>query len=128
MDGNQEALGTSLRCFSREVENGGTFHTFCEKEIAQLPLKNYKNSNIKNTTRRMPSAIWRISAEQNIPVYHELAGKQANGGNHLFAFFTINYFECITKQGKDLSRTGNSSELQGTKQRCQNTCELFAVQ
>ena len=95
MDGNQEALGTRLRCFGREVENGGTFHTFCEEEIAQLPLKNCKNSNIKNTTRRMPSAIWRISAEQSIPLYHERAGKQANGGNHLFAFFTINYFECL---------------------------------
>ena len=53
MDGNREALGMRLRCFGREVQNGGTFYTFSEEEIAQLLLKNCKNSNIKNTTRRM---------------------------------------------------------------------------
>ena len=30
MDDNREALGTRLRGFGRAVENGGTFHTFCE--------------------------------------------------------------------------------------------------
>ena len=53
MDGNREALGMRFGCFGREVQNSGTFHTFCEEEISQLLLKNGKNSNIKNTTRGM---------------------------------------------------------------------------
>ena len=32
MDCNQNDLGTRLRCVGKAVQNGGTFHSFCEAE------------------------------------------------------------------------------------------------
>ena len=43
--------------------------------------KNSKYS--KNTTRRMTSAIWRVSADLNIPLYHEIAEKNADEDGNL---------------------------------------------
>ena len=48
-------------------------HTSSKEEIVRLLHKNSKYS--KNTTRRMTSAIWRVSADLNIPIYHEIAEK-----------------------------------------------------
>ena len=58
MDGNREALGTRLRGFGRAVENGGTFHTFCEQQLTELLPKNSKNS--EKATSQMLSAIEEI--------------------------------------------------------------------
>ena len=43
--------------------------------------KNSKYS--KNTTRRMTSAIWRVSADLNISLYHESAEKNADEDGNL---------------------------------------------
>ena len=32
MECNRKALGTRLRCVGKAVQNGGTFHSFCEAE------------------------------------------------------------------------------------------------
>ena len=32
MDCNQNDLGTRLRCVGKAVQNGGTFHSFCDTE------------------------------------------------------------------------------------------------
>lgn len=52
--------------------------TFHKEEIAELLPKTKAGTASQNTIRRITSAIWRISAEINIPLYPELAMKQAN--------------------------------------------------
>ena len=53
--------------------------TFCEEEIAELLPKKHS----KNTTRRMTSAIWRISTTLNIPLYPEGSEKKENEDENL---------------------------------------------
>ena len=53
--------------------------TFCEAEIAELLPKKHS----KNTTRRMTSAIWRISTTLNIPLYPEGSEKKENEDENL---------------------------------------------
>ena len=50
INGNREALGMRLCSFGRAVENGGTFHTFLEEEIAELLPKTSQEQNEYNLT------------------------------------------------------------------------------
>ena len=63
MECNRKALGTRLRCVGKAVQNGGTFHTFCEAEKNTQPTTSNQCKNRRNTCRRTTSAIWRTSAE-----------------------------------------------------------------
>ena len=45
--------------------------TFHKEEIAELLPKNKARTASQNTILRMTSAIWRISAGLNIPLYPE---------------------------------------------------------
>ena len=62
---NRKDLGTRLHCLRRSVQHVTKFHMF------------HGSKNSKNTTRWTTFAIWRISAELNIPLSPELAEKQA---------------------------------------------------
>ena len=93
MGGNRGALGMRLRCFGREVQNGGTFHTFCEKEISQLLLK-----NCRTATSRIQLEGWHCHLEDICRTKHPFISwtfreTGTNGDNHLLAFFSINYLE-----------------------------------
>ena len=52
--------------FGGAGENGEKFLTFCEEKIADLLPKN-------TATRRITTAIFRISARLNVPLYLEFA-------------------------------------------------------
>ena len=43
----------ALLCFGRAVENGGTFHTFCEEELHELVPKNIARTPRKHLDRRL---------------------------------------------------------------------------
>ena len=62
---NRKDLGTRLRCLRSSAQNDTKFHMF------------HGSKNSKNTTRWTTFAIWRISAELNIPLSPELAEEQA---------------------------------------------------
>ena len=72
-------------------ENGGTLISrFTKKKLlAGLLPKNKARTASQNTIRCMTSAIWRISAELNIPFYPETAVKQANEDANLASIVVI---------------------------------------
>ena len=74
-------------------ENGGTLISrFTKKKLlAGLLPKNKARTASQNTIRCMTShsAIWRISAELNIPFYPETAVKQANEDANLTLIVVI---------------------------------------
>lgn len=63
--------------------------TFHKEKIAKLLPKNKARTASQNTIRQMTSAMWRISAELNIPLYPELAVKQANEDAKLTSIMVI---------------------------------------
>ena len=76
---NRKDLATRLRCLRRSVQNDAKFHMF------------HGSKNSKNTTRWTTFAIWRISAEVNIPLSPELAEKQATEDRTL-TWIEVNLF------------------------------------
>ena len=76
---NRKDLGTRLRCLRRSVQNDAKFHMF------------HGSKNSKNTTRWTTFAIWRISAEVNIPLSTELAEKHATEDRTL-TWIEVNLF------------------------------------
>ena len=61
--------------FGGAGENGEKFLTFCEEKFADLLPKN-------TSTRRITTAIFRISARLNVPLYPEFAEeKTVKDGN-----------------------------------------------
>ena len=76
---NRKDLGTRLRCLRSSVQNDAKFHMF------------HGSKNSKNTTRWTTFAIWRISAELNIPSSLELAEKKATEDRSL-TWIEVNLF------------------------------------
>ena len=54
---------------ARAVDNGGSFHTFARKKIAQLLPKNIASTAITQLNGKHLPAIWRIFAGLTIPLY-----------------------------------------------------------
>ena len=77
----KKALGMSLflaQLFAEDGdENGRTIDFVMQRYLMNFCIK-IKTS--KNTTQEMTTAIWRISAGLNIPLYPEFAEEQANEG------------------------------------------------
>ena len=77
----EKALGMSLflaQLFPEDgAENGRTIDFVRQRYLMNFCIK-IKTS--KNTTQEMTTAIWRISAGLNIPLYPEFAKEQANEG------------------------------------------------
>ena len=77
----EKALGMSLflaQLFPEDgAENGRTIDFVMQRYLMNFCIK-IKTS--KNTTQEMKTAIWRISAGLNIPLYPEFAEEQANEG------------------------------------------------
>ena len=76
-DSNWESPGDEF-VLSSVVSRGWSWkwqnYWFCDAEIP------YELMTSKNTTQEMTTAIWRISAGLNIPLYPEFAEEQANEG------------------------------------------------
>ena len=77
----EKALGMSLflaQLFPEDgAENGRTIDFVMQRYLMNFCIK-IKMS--KNTTQEMKTAIWRISAGLNIPLYPEFSKEQANEG------------------------------------------------
>ena len=77
----KKALGMSLflaQLFAEDGdENGRTIDFVMQRYLMNFCIK-IKMS--KNTTQEMTTAIWRISAGLNIPLYPEFAEEEANEG------------------------------------------------
>ena len=75
----EKALGMSLflaQLFPEDgAENGRTIDFVRQRYLMNFCIK-IKTS--KNTTQEMTTAIWKISAGLNIPLYPEFAEEQAN--------------------------------------------------
>ena len=75
----KKALGMSLflaQLFAEDGdENGRTIDFVMQRYLMNFCIK-IKTS--KNTTQEMTTAIWKISAGLNIPLYPEFAKEQAN--------------------------------------------------
>ena len=85
MECNRKALGTRLRCVGKAVQNGGTFHTFCEaeKKYPTYYLKSMQEQEEYMSTNDI-CYLENICRSKYVPLSPERAEKQANeGGNYL---------------------------------------------
>ena len=90
MSVTEKALGMSLflaQLFPEGgAENGRTIEFVMQRYLMNFCIK-IKMS--KNTTQEMTTAMWRISAGLNIPLYPEFAEEQANEGKKLLKMNNI---------------------------------------